>query len=200
MKRFSSRGAALAGGLGLAVTGGAFAVMQTTGADRLVDGRYDQAIAVASFADRSAAEINVDLIPQDLLRLATTGPAAHAAIHAATEHAWLTRPALQGAPTHGGTLQGSSAPASDGRFITSTVGARFTVTNGGVAQTLEVVDVRALTAAAKNSFNDDQAKFLLVSCRVVGPEKPAGANAGLVRFIVDAAESSTNQVLPLRVL
>jgi hypothetical protein len=175
-------------GLSIAAVCGAVALSvgltQITAADRLVDGGYDQAIAVASSRHEPAG------VPTGVLRLAT-----HAAKvlptfpTAATEHAWLTRPVLQGEPVQ---LVPVTAPAVSS-VIGSSVGARFTVANADSIQTLEVVDVSEISAEQLNrnaTPSNMPAKLLLVSCKIVGDVKSPGSKATdraeVVRFIVDA--------------
>ena len=203
MKRLSSNGAIVGVGLGLLLSG-TVGLLHLTGADRLVDGRYDQAIAISSGVDMLATDISakLGLAQPELLRLASTTAASQAAVpDAATEHTWLTRPVVHSEPTLIGPLQGGSVPVQSAQLIASTVGAKFTVTSASGAQTLEVVDVREISAATLiNAPNDDHAKFLLVSCRVLGFDKTSGAGTGLVRFIVNADLNPPTSARPPRLL
>jgi hypothetical protein len=181
-------------GVGLGVAAAlAVGLMQVT-ADRLVDGNYDQAIAVASSHDRA-----VDT-QSGLLRLA-----AHSVIDtsvlptAATEHAWLTRsimpaePVALAGPVHVEPLAVDSA-------IGTSVGARFKVVSAGHSRELEVVDVREVSGDFLNgtrSANAAANKFLLVSCNVVGEAAaPAGKTARVMRFLVDAGSRAADPVKP----
>jgi hypothetical protein len=170
-KRVST--AALAGLLGAGVVYGAADLIQATGADRVVDRGYDRAIAVAT--DGGAGRTDVGL-----LRLAGHKlDAAYATPAAATEHVWLTQSAQHVHPT----------------AIGSTVGARFTLSGGGVEQSLEVVDISEIAGNA--------AKMLMISCKIVGEvsgdgKSPAAAEGHLVRFIVDADPSANRPVHPIR--
>jgi hypothetical protein len=157
-------------------------LMQVTAADRLVDGGYDQAIAVASSRHEPAGPApGVLRLAAHSVKVLPTVPTA------ATEHAWLTRPVLQGEPVQ---LEPVTAPAVSS-VIGSSIGARFTVASADSIQTLEVVEVTEILAEQLNRTSSYMpAKLLLVSCKIVGDVKSSGSKATdrseVVRFIVDA--------------
>jgi hypothetical protein len=178
-------GAKIGAGLIIATICGAVSLaaglMKVTAADRLVDGGYDQAIAVAS----AQYEPVVTLIGG--LRLAT-----HSSVNgpmlptAATEHAWLTRPVLQGEALHLDPVAGSAI----GSVIGSSVGARFAIASVDSVQTLEVIDISEISPDQIRgaTLTDIPGKLLLVSCKIVNETKSPGAKADrteVVRFIVD---------------
>jgi hypothetical protein len=169
-------------GLSIATICGAFALslglMQVTAADRLVDGGYDQAIAVASSRHEAGASVSG-------LRLASYPTVGLPSLPtAATEHAWLTRPLLQGDPVQ---------PVLHA-VIGSSIGARFTVAIADSTQTLEVIDISEISAVQLNrnvTSTDAPGKLLLVSCKIVGDVKSPGSKmandrAEVVRFLIDA--------------
>jgi hypothetical protein len=192
MKRLSIKSIRTASLAGIGAICGAVAVMQITAADRLVDGGYDQVIAVASLTSGSS--------PSALLRRASIPSLATSEPTAATEHVWLTHRSDFIEP-----LTVDAAP--DVSAIGSTVGARFVLASAGeaITQTFEVVDVREITAEyspADQLVNDaiqsgGLGKMLLVSCKVVA-EGRSPARAGLVRFVVDADPHRAGSTHPLR--
>ncbi len=172
-------------GISIATICGAFmlavGLMQVTAADRLVDGGYDQAIAVASARQDPAGTLTggLRLATHSSVKVQPSAPTA------ATEHAWLTRPVLQGEPVQ---LEPVTARAISS-VIGSTVGARFTVASADSVQTLEVIDVIeiSLEQLSRSTTADRQGKLLLVSCKIVGEAKAPDSKANeVVRFIVDA--------------
>jgi hypothetical protein len=150
-----------------------------TGADHLIDRRYDQAIASAGQIEPQTWASRVRLVVQQVNSDASAAPRVHAA---ATEHVWLTNPPAAVSSPLAAEL---AAP------IATAVGARFTISYAGQTQILEVVDVRAvadnhlaLTASAV------PAQLILVSCKVVTGASTTTDHDRLVRFLVDAAEYS----------
>jgi hypothetical protein len=179
-------------GLSIAIACGAVALsvglMRVTAADRLVDGGYDQVIALTS-SQREPATV----MSGGVLRLATHPVRAAPSVPtAATEHAWLTRPTMQAEP---GVVEPALAPAM-GAVIGTSVGARFTVASADSVQTLEVVDVSDIPAEQLNRSGTAMSastKMLLVSCRIVDegkvPTSQPAVSADVIRFIVSAGPS-----------
>jgi hypothetical protein len=209
MKPFSST--AVSGvRLGFGVICGALALVQGTAADRLVDGSYDSAIAIAAASTPVAAStVNTPHVTRDLLRLsALTAPALTTPAHAimavgkppvvgpmaATEHAWLT--ALPGA-IEAKVAVTSSTPAMASLFLTS-VGSRFEIVQAGGSQTLEVVEVRPLAVEFSRTTptigptitmpGEAPNKQLLVTCKVVAAGAVDVSVGQQLRFVVDVAD------------
>jgi hypothetical protein len=184
-------------------------LVQGTAADRLVDSGYDKAIAisVAHKAATTSIGAHVSTSAGVLLRLAVQPvPPVVSAPTAATEHAWLTRvdasvtasgvaPAdglVPVAPDHLVPGRGiGDASKRDG----ATVGARFTLSNMGHTQILEVINVTDISADLISPLlqsADARTKLVMVACRVVESTKSAvepsiaGQLPKLVRFIIEA--------------
>jgi hypothetical protein len=182
-------------GLGVATVCGALALswtlMQLTAADRLVDGSYDQAIASANLPMEPAAGLPgpISLAAHSETVSQTRSIAAPIA---ATEHAWLTRPVMQGEPVPAEAVVAPLASPIVSSVIGTSVGARFTVAHADKIQSLEVIDVKEILLEPHQGAATSGAagKMLLVSCKIIGevksPASDATDRARVVRFIVDA--------------